>query len=856
VAAILAACAFLAPFAAWPDAVANVASESYLPHGFCYFWNPRLLTLHVVSDSIIFTAYTAISFWLAWFAYRERHRVPFAWMFVAFGVFILACGCTHAMEVVVLWRPLYWLSGDLKLFTAVSSLSAATILPFVMASLRKMVETAHASRRNERRFLAASDTSHDSFCILESVRDDRGAIVDFRFAFVNAKGAELVRRTPQTLTGRLLCEELPMHRESGLFDRYVRVVKTGTALEDEFSVEQTGFDAAWLHTRVVKLDDGIAITHTDISERKENELRLSRLATFLQSIIASSPFATIVTDLSGTITSVNPAAESMLGYSKEDLINRQTPLVLLDPLEVFERALTLSEELHERVEPGMAVLTANRTHDFVVEGEWTFVRRDGSRFDAQMTVSSLTDQSGTAVGLIMLAYDITERKRTEAYISHLAHHDALTGLPTRTLLRRRLDGALAHAEESRSCVGLLMIDLDNFKRVNDLIGHHAGDALLREVAVRLGDSVRACDTVARIGGDEFVVVLDGIGNAYEAEDIARRLLANVSVPLELGEQTISPTASVGICVYPECADAAESLLKNADAAMYRAKAEGRNTFATFTYDMAFASSRRRMLEAGLDLALERNELHLLYQPQICIKTGRITGFEALLRWQSGELGSVMPNDFISLIEESGLIAPIGEWVLRTACREGRRLQEEMGRAFTIAVNISPVQLQQEALPEIVSHALADCGLNAGSLELEITENVLVSTSTRTRANLDAMRSLGVRVAIDDFGTGFSSMSYVTRFPVDRLKIDRSFVADMLFNSTSNAVTSAVITLAADLNISVVAEGVETAEHRDSLLGKGCTEAQGFFYSRPVPIESLSSVIRRIEASQTAFTMTG
>jgi diguanylate cyclase (GGDEF)-like protein/PAS domain S-box-containing protein len=828
-----------------PDAIRQLTSQSYLPHGFCYLWNPRLLTLHVVSDTIIFFSYLAISGMLAWLLYAERRRIPLAWVFVAFGLFIVACAFTHAMDVVVLWKPYYWLQGDVKLITAIASLTTAAALPFYLPKVRQLLEAARSSRSNEVRFLAASHSSNDAFYIFESVRGGAGEIVDFRFVFVNANGARLLSCTPEELTGTLLCVRLPSYRRDGFFERFQRVAETGEPLVEEFAVHEEHIDAEWLSHQVVKLNDGIAVTTTNISARKRDEIKLANLAQFTQSIFASSPLPTIVTDCGGLIVSVNPAAERALWYAKEELIG-QTALVLLEPQAVARRAGALSQELGATVESNIEVLTARPRRGLVEDAEWKVLRKDGSSFEAQLTISGLNGENGEISGLILIGYDITERKRAQEYIAHLAHHDALTGLPTRTLLHDRMGVSISRAIRSRKKVALLMIDLDQFKKVNDLLGHHVGDELLVQVAKRLQAGVRLSDTVARMGGDEFVVLLSDLSSRDEAEAIAEKLRGGLQFPVAIGTQTIHVTASIGLCLYPDNGESGETLLQNADAAMYRVKSDGRNAVQSFTLEMASASSRKRELEANLHHALAQKELELVWQPQVSLADGRITGAEALLRWRSGRLGNVAPNEFIPVAEESGLIVPIGEWVLRTACREGRELQERLGRPILIAVNISPRQFQQETLPSMIAETLAEVGMAANTLELEITENILVSDSPRPMAILEQVRALGVRVAIDDFGTGFSSMSYILRFRVDRLKIDRSFVRNMIADPDSRAVTTAVTALASGLNINVVAEGVETASHRDLLQQIGCDEAQGYLYSRPVRIEEVAALIHELE----------
>jgi diguanylate cyclase (GGDEF)-like protein/PAS domain S-box-containing protein len=554
--------------------------QSYLPHGVCYLWNPQLIGLSAISNVAIFLSYMAIAGALSWFACRERAKIPFSWLPVAFCAFIFFCGLTHAMDVVVTWKPSYWLAAYLTAITAVLSLATAAILPATVSRVRVVLAEARASRRSEARFLAASETMPDSFFILECFRQG-GEIVDFRFAFVNTNAANLMSTSAEALVGKPLCEGFPVNVTGGFFEKYKRVVETGERIEEEFPIDVEAINASWLRMQVVKLEDGVAITTADISRQKAIELRLEKLAQSKKSIIASSPFMIVGTDLSGIITSVNPAAERTLGYSEEELLDRWTPALWLDPQELAARAATLGRTFQTTIEPGFDVLTANLERGLAEEAEWTFVRKDASRFDAHLTVTSLADDSGEIVGLILTAYDITERKREDRRIAFLAHHDELTGLPTRTLLQNRIQVALERAERSGDRVAVLMVDLDAFKLVNDRMGHHAGDRLLELVAERLQSSVGKADTVARIGGDEFVVVLDGVPDLAAAERIARVLLANLHAPIALGGECVTPTASIGLCLHRDPSDDGAALLKNADAAMYVAKAAGGNRCRTF-----------------------------------------------------------------------------------------------------------------------------------------------------------------------------------------------------------------------------------------------------------------------------------
>jgi diguanylate cyclase (GGDEF)-like protein/PAS domain S-box-containing protein len=572
----------------------------------------------------------------------------------------------------------------------------------------------------------------------------------------------------------------------------------------------------------------------------------SRNLAFDKAFTISSPFAIIAVDLDGIVSEMNPAAERMLWYDKDEVVGSKSVFVFHNPEEVAQRAAELSQEFGSQVNPGMEVFKMIAGLGLTADTEWTYVRKDGSRLDVQLIVSPLTDEAGKMFGILSVAYDITERKRVEEHISHVEHHDALTGLPTRMLLRDRLHVALGQSRYNQSSVALLMVDLDNFKHINDTIGHHAGDAVLVSIANRLRASLRRSDTVARMGGDEFVVMLQDIYTVDQAERITQKLLDAIRQPITINSETHSITASVGVCVYPERAEDEDTLLRNADAAMYCAKADGRNSYQVFSETMALANDKKRLMQSAMDCALAQNEFTLVYQPQISLNTGEVIGMEALLRWHSHKIGSVPPNNFIPVAEETGLIVPIGEWVLRTACRQAALFNSRLGRSIILAVNLSPRQFQQDGLDKVVEEALAESGLEPKLLELEITESILVSDSPKAIGALDRIRELGVRVSIDDFGTGFSSMSYILRFKVDRIKIDRSFISNINCDLNSGAVAHAIIALAHGLKISVIAEGVETSDVCDILVDKGCDEAQGFYYSRAVSMDELLNVVRSIE----------
>ena len=385
----------------------------------------------------------------------------------------------------------------------------------------------------------------------------------------------------------------------------------------------------------------------------------------------------------------------------------------------------------------------------------------------------------------------------------------------------------------------MMVDLDNFKRVNDSLGHQAGDTVLCEISKRLKSCVRKSDTVGRMGGDEFVVLLPDLRSDKDAEEVCQKLLAAVAQPIRIGKHEIIVTASIGIGLFPLCEDV-DSLFKNADFAMYRVKNSGRNGSQVYVPGIAMQGLQQLQMESALRTALEDEEFEILYQPQISFANGRMLGMESLLRWNSSEFGLVGPNTFIPLAEETGLIVPIGEWVLLQSCKEVAALQSRLGVECSVAVNISPRQFQQKDFPATVEHALHTSGLKPEQLELEITENLLMVDSEESLEIMQRVRKLGVRFAIDDFGTGFSNMGYITRFAVDRIKIDRSFISRCDVDENSRAVTAAIIALAHSLQIEVIAEGVESEEHVQMLRQMSCDQAQGYFYSRPLKLVDLQN----------------
>jgi len=523
---------------------------------------------------------------------------------------------------------------------------------------------------------------------------------------------------------------------------------------------------------------------------------------------------------------VNPHMAALLGYAVDELIGVMGPLDVVAP------------EYQGIVYEQMALRAAG------VAGkgyEVTVVRKDGSTFPAMVQGSPA--RIGGRPASVGTLFDISTQKAAEQRIRELADYDVLTGLPNRRLLRERFALIQAAAERDNAELAVIFLDLDHFKRVNDSLGHSVGDELLCEVARRLGSVVRRVDTLARLGGDEFIFAMPGFHTAAAA-DVARRLIDVFARPFEVAGHELTVTPSLGISIYPHDGDDLETLLRNADTAMYRAKEVGRNAFQFYSSEMNSSSLDRLLMESNLRRALVQQEFILHYQPLVNLETGLIIGVEALIRWLHPELGVILPDRFIHVAEESGLINPIGDWVLCEACRQAQAWCDEGLPPVTMAVNVAPVQFRQSGFIEVVAGALATSGLEAGRLELELTERTVMHDADITMGTLSALHRMGVELSLDDFGTGYSSLAYLKRFPVGKLKIDRSFVNDLETDPDDWAIASTIVSMGRSLRMTVLAEGVEKPEQLALLRKMGCDMAQGYHFSRPVSAEGMAEMLRR------------
>jgi diguanylate cyclase (GGDEF)-like protein/PAS domain S-box-containing protein len=480
----------------------------------------------------------------------------------------------------------------------------------------------------------------------------------------------------------------------------------------------------------------------------------------------------------------------------------------------------------------------------VVRGvEVQIYRRDKTKKWALLNIRVVRDDAGNTLLQEGTVEDVSDRKAAEERVQFLAYYDALTGLPNRLLLHDRLANAMANARRRNEKVALLFLDLDRFKIINDSLGHSIGDLLLQEVAERLKRWARAQDTVARIGGDEVIILLSGVRDVPDAAVAAERIMEAMTAEFVVQGHSFNVSCSIGISIFPVHGVDSEALIKNADAAMYCAKDSGRNNFRFFTEDMNAQVMERLTLENCLRLALEKQELSLMYQPQMDIVTGEIIGLEALLRWENPELGVIPPEKFIRVAENTGLILPIGEWVLRTACSQARKWQDAGLPAMPVAVNVSAVQFRQDGFRELIRNVLLQTGLASQYLELELTESLLLTNEDVMFSVLRELKEMGLKLAIDDFGTGYSSLSYLRQFPVSKLKIDRSFVRDVAVDADAAAIATAIISMAKGLNLRVIAEGVENDAQMAFLRAQRCDEIQGYYLSRPLTVESVADTLR-------------
>jgi len=560
-------------------------------------------------------------------------------------------------------------------------------------------------------------------------------------------------------------------------------------------------------------------THV-IRLNRENELALEER---YRRIFESSLTGLYIAAEDGTIVDCNDACASILGFaSRQDLLEHR------------EHAELITRHFYDGSGDASSGFGAeHHIHRFDGKPGWVL--------SMVRPVPQNGDGSTTLEGAVV---DVTHRKLADERIEFLAYYDSLTGLPNRTLLQDRLSKALASARRHREKLAVLFLDVDGFKTINDSLGHSYGDILLQQLATRLQNCAREQDTVCRLGGDEFLIVLGSVEEELDAAVAAERIARTVNAPFDIQGQMLNVTCSIGISMFPEHGEDAETLIKTADAAMYSSKDGGRNTFRFFTEKLTAEALERLQLDGSLRAAVDDQQFFLVYQPEIDVDSGTISCWEALIRWQHPDLGLVPPDKFIRVAENNGLIVPIGEWVLQTACTQWKRWVESGLVGAPVAVNVSALQFRHEGFCRMVKRVLDDSGLDPEFLELELTESLLFSNEDVMFEILDELKEMGVRLAIDDFGTGYSSLSYLRQFPVSKLKIDRSFIRDLALNGNEVSITAAIINLAKCLKLKVTAEGVENEAQLSFLRKHGCDEVQGFFFSKPLTAAEVTSMSMR------------
>lgn len=713
-------------------------------------------------------------------------------------------------------KPLLVLAGGLlsTLLATIASLALIISRDRSSALSRANQELVTAITEQQTASVALTQAKSETQRILESITDAFYVLdAGWRFTYLTPKAEELLKRSSAELLHRSIWDEFPEAVDTEIYHHYHR------ALREQKTVEFVEYYAplrTWFDIRVYPCDAGISVFFRDVSRRvqREEALRLRERA------IESSVNAILITDyqqVDHPIIYANPAFERMTGYTVAEVLGKNCRFLQGEDLDQpdLKKLRALIREQRE----GRVVL---RNY-----------HKNGDLFWNELYISPVKDHNNRITHFVGVLNDITETRNYQNELERRATHDLLTGLANRGLLMDRLQLAAIQAKRRGQKVAVLFIDLDGFKMINDGFGHATGDQVLKLTGNRLAASVREGDTVGRLGGDEFVIVLNDQERIEDISDAVTRVMESVLRPIPIQNHEIALTCSIGISVCPDDGEEAGALLKYADIAMYKAKEEGKNASRFYTRGMNDTVVQKITLTNNLRQALERREFLLHYQRQVDLQTGTVLGSEALIRWQHPEFGMIAPLQFIPLAEESGQIVQIGEWVLNTACAQNVAFGKNGLPSLLMSVNLSARQLRDKNLIGVIRNALETSGLPAQSLELEITESMMMANLEDGIEILKKIKDLGVHLAMDDFGTGYSSLSYLKRFPIDRLKIDKSFVRDVTTDPDDAALTTAIIALAHNLGVKVVAEGVETVEQRNFLVNAGCDQAQGFFYGKPV-----------------------
>lgn len=716
-----------------------------------------------------------------------------------------------------------------------------------IADLLSQLLAVHALYRTEERYRKVFDSTIDAIFVLQSnrmVECNQASLNLFKCTF-----EEFARYPPK----RFWAEYQPDGSLSVTkAQQYIQPALNGKPQQFEWRLRRfdgTEFDSDTSLTRI-ELDQipYLVACVRDITERKQAQAKIQQLLSLQQAIFDGANYSIIATALDGTILSFNRGAQQLLQYSAEEVIDRLTPANFHDEEELYWRSIELGEELNQVVDPGLAALTTYPSLNRTEEREWTYIRKEGERVPVLVSVTALR-QGGQLSGFLYIASDMTDRKKANEQLLNSkremefrANHDELTGLPNRSRLHDMAHAAIVSAQSRNQQLAMMLIDLDRFKEVNDTLGHAIGDKLLQKIARQLDHLLRGQGAqLYRLGGDEFAVLMPNALDDHEILTLANSIHNNLRSPTQVEDIALELGGSVGIAVFPRHGDNSHSLLRCADVAMYKAKSEASRTV-IYNADQDAHSPRRLSMMGELGTAIRQNQLVLHYQPRIDIASKRCLGCEALVRWQHPRLGMVPPGEFIPLAEMSDLIQPLGLWVLENALQQIERWRAS-GMELVVSVNLSTRNLMDSAFPAHIEKLLKKYPVSPNLLEVEITESTLIGDPERALSVIHRIHSLGVRFAIDDFGTGYSSLGYLKRLPIDTLKIDRSFIRDMLSDEQDAVIVQSTLGLAHSFGLEVVAEGVEDGKTLEALQNLNCEQAQGFFISRPIPASEFETWYR-------------
>ncbi len=700
-----------------------------------------------------------------------------------------------------------WLRKDGRAVMVSISVRWCALSQLTYATARD-VTAQHAARQ------ALGKSQQQQQVMLESIGDAFFAVDrDWRITFANRKAGNFVNVDASLVIGKNLLEVAPDLHHSPSLVFYRQAMETGEACSFETYWEPSG---VWVEVRAYPSEDGLSVYFHDITFKYQAELALRKSEQRFRSLFQQAADSIVIADRDLFIVAANGRACSNFGYTEEEFLRLRVPDI--------DSGFTYTAELGMALADGQTqLLRINKR------------RKDGSIFPADVHISRFDD--GGKEYFQAIIRDVTEREETQNRLRVLATHDTLTGLPNRALLNDRVQRLLDTCPRDAT-VAAMFLDLDRFKEVNDSFGHEFGDILLCEVAARLRRVIRPTDVIARLGGDEFVIAAHCANGKSAAARIGEKLLDVLTAPITIAGQDVIIGASIGISLFPCDGESKEQLFQAADTAMYRAKAAGRNRYRFFEPEMAVATRERMALETSLRPALARGQFELHYQPRIDLRSMAMVGMEALIRWNHPERGMVSPAQFIPIAEETGLIAPIGRWVLHEACMQTRRLMTEFDREICVSVNVSARQLAHQSFVDEVRQTLKESGMPPHCLELELTESALIADIERTALMLRELHELGVKLAVDDFGTGYSGLTYLRRFPIDVLKLDRSFMLQDGEGISTFDFVKAFVDMAHALKLAVVAEGVETADVVEFLRAAACDEAQGYHFARPLPLADL------------------